>query len=107
MLVRRETSVLRAYPYAQFRVRMLNLGYEIALPVGVNLHPQGEHALSVAVAALRAALSVATATLRAALSVGVNLLLRGEHALSVAVAMLRAALPVDVKIKKFKSHKSL
>jgi len=28
---------------------MLNLGYEIALPVGVNLHPRGEHALSVAV----------------------------------------------------------
>jgi len=25
---------------------MLNLGYEIALPVGVNLHPCQEHALS-------------------------------------------------------------
>jgi len=48
---------------------MLNLGYKIALPVGVNLHPQGEHALSVAVAAL-----------------------------PVAVAMLRAAFPVGVKI---------
>jgi len=60
---------------------MLYLGYEIALP------PRGEHALSVAIAMLRAALSV-----------GVNLLPRGEHALPMAVAKLRAALPMAVKI---------
>jgi len=36
---------------------MLNLGYEIALLVGVTLHPRGEHALPVAVATLRAALA--------------------------------------------------
>jgi len=77
---------------------MLYLGYKIALPVGVTLHPRGEHALSVAVTMLRAALSVATATLRAALSVGVNLLPQGEHALPVAVATLRATPPVGVKI---------
>jgi len=59
---------------------MLNLGmnaqfrYKIALPMGVNLHPRGEHALSMAVGTLRAALSVATATVRAALPVGVTLL---------------------------------
>jgi len=81
---------------------MLNLGtnaqfrYEIALPVGVNLHPQGEHALSVAVGTLRAALSMATAMVRAALPMGVTLLPQGEHALSVAVATLT----VGVKILK-------
>jgi len=86
-------------------IHKLNLGYEIALPVGVNLHPREEHALSVAVAALsmavatlRVALSVATAMPRAALSVGVNLLPWGEHALPMAVARLRAAFPVGVKI---------
>jgi len=52
---------------------MLNLRYEIALPQGVNLHPRQEHALSVAVDMVRAALAVSTATLRAALSVGVTL----------------------------------
>jgi len=83
---------------------MLNLGYKIALPVGVNLHLRGEHAISVAVATLRTALSVATATLRAALSVGVNLLPRGEHALSVAVDTERAALAMGVKIKKKLNH---
>jgi len=62
---------------------MLNFGYKIALPVGVNLHPWREHALSVAVAALPVAV--------AALPVAVA-------ALPVAVAMLRAALPVGVKI---------
>jgi len=79
---------------------MLNLENEIALPVGVNLHPQGEHALSVAVDTDRAALAVSTAMLRATLSVGVNLLPRGEHALSMAVDTGRAALAVGVKILK-------
>jgi len=37
---------------------MLNLGYEIALPVGVTLHPWGKHALTVAVATLKTALPV-------------------------------------------------
>jgi len=36
-------------------VQMLNLGYEIALPVGVNLHPRGEPALAVGVDTDRAA----------------------------------------------------
>jgi len=52
---------------------MLHLGCKIALPLGVNLHPRREHALSVAVDTVRAALAVSTATLRAALSVGVTL----------------------------------
>jgi len=46
--------------------------YEIALPVGVTLHPRGEHALSMSTPTLRAALSVSTPTLRAALSMGVS-----------------------------------
>jgi len=59
--------------------RMLNLGtnalfwYEIALAVGVNLHPRREQALSVGVDTARAALSVSRPTDGAALSVGVNL----------------------------------
>jgi len=58
---------------------MVNLGYEIALPVGVNLHPQGEHALIVAVAAL----SMAVATLRACSQCGSSCSPRGSsHALS-------------------------
>jgi len=42
MRVRRETIVLCAYPYAQFRVQMLNLGYEIYTH-GESMKNQGEH----------------------------------------------------------------
>jgi len=64
---------------------MLNLGYEIDLSVGVTLHPRGEHALTMAVVTLRAALSLATATVRAALPMGVTLHPGREHALPVGV----------------------
>jgi len=52
---------------------MLNLGYEIALPLGVNLHPQGEPALAVGVDTNRAALPMGVDTDRVALPVGVKI----------------------------------
>jgi len=57
---------------------MLYLGYEIALAVGVKTETRVEHAPSVAVDMLRAALAVSTATARAALSVGVKVKIRQE-----------------------------
>jgi len=106
---------------------MLNLGYKIALAVGVKIETWIERALTVAVDTDRAALTVSTATDRAALSVGVKLrsvavdtvraaisvstatdiassirvsilLPRRERALSVAVDIDRAALAMGVKI---------
>jgi len=52
---------------------MLNLGYKIALAMGVKIETMIESDLSEAVDSDRAALSVSTPTARAALPVGVNL----------------------------------